>query len=102
MQHAIQVRLHGLREELTHVISTIERLTPDVEARSRSVASSEERSAALLETIEQADDEVFDAFCQKIGVSNIREYEDVQLRIAKEANDAMESFAAQQARVKHQ
>ncbi|OWZ56956.1 cohesin complex subunit psm1 [Cryptococcus neoformans 125.91] len=100
--HAIQVRLHGLREELTHVISTIERLTPDVEARSRSVASSEERSAALLETIEQADDEVFDAFCQKIGVSNIREYEDVQLRIAKEANDAMESFAAQQARVKHQ
>lgn len=55
-----------------------------------------------METIEQADDEVFDAFCEKIGVSNIREYEDVQLRIAKEANDAMENFAAQQARVKHQ
>ncbi|KAL0250387.1 hypothetical protein I308_102560 [Cryptococcus tetragattii IND107] len=100
--HAIQVRLRGVREELTHAISTIERLAPDVEARSQSVASSEERSAALVETIEQADDEVFSAFCQRIGVSNIREYEDVQLRIAKEANEAMESFAAQQARVKHQ
>ncbi|KIR26910.1 cohesin complex subunit psm1 [Cryptococcus deuterogattii LA55] len=100
--HAIQVRLRGVREELTHAISTIERLTPDVEARSQSAASSEERSAALVEIIEQADDEVFSAFCQKIGVSNIREYEDVQLRIAKEANEAMESFAAQQARVKHQ
>lgn len=55
-----------------------------------------------MEIIEQADDEVFSAFCQRIGVSNIREYEDVQLRIAKEANEAMESFAAQQARVKHQ
>ncbi|WVQ89045.1 hypothetical protein IAS59_002792 [Cryptococcus gattii] len=100
--HAIQVRLRGVREELTHAISTIERLTPDVEARSQSAASSEERSAALVEIIEQADDEVFSAFCQRIGVSNIREYEDVQLRIAKEANEAMESFAAQQARVKHQ
>ncbi|KIR74165.1 cohesin complex subunit psm1 [Cryptococcus deuterogattii CA1014] len=100
--HAIQVRLRGVREELTHAISTIERLTPDVGARSQSAASSEERSAALVEIIEQADDEVFSAFCQRIGVSNIREYEDVQLRIAKEANEAMESFAAQQARVKHQ
>ncbi|KIR38118.1 cohesin complex subunit psm1 [Cryptococcus deuterogattii 99/473] len=100
--HAIQVRLRGVREELSHAISTIERLTPDVEALSQSAASSEERSAALVEIIEQADDEVFSAFCQRIGVSNIREYEDVQLRIAKEANEAMESFAAQQARVKHQ
>lgn len=98
----MQVRLRGVREELTHAISTIERLAPDVEARSQSAASSEERSAALVEIIEQADDEVFGAFCQRIGVSNIREYEDVQLRIAKEANEAMESFAAQQARVKHQ
>ncbi|WVQ78324.1 hypothetical protein IAT38_000409 [Cryptococcus sp. DSM 104549] len=99
---ATQLRLRGLREEFNHVTSTITKLTPDVERRRQAVTAAEDKSAALAETVETADDEVFGAFCTRIGVPNIREYEDVQLRIAKEANEAMEGFSAQQARVKHQ
>ncbi|OCF71781.1 cohesin complex subunit psm1 [Kwoniella mangroviensis CBS 8886] len=99
---ATRTRLNGLREELEHVNSTISRLNPDLQRRQRDVNDSQNRRQELLETINGADDEVFGDFCERIGVANIREYEDVQLKIAKEANEAMEGFAAQQARIKHQ
>ncbi|WWC61082.1 uncharacterized protein I303_103660 [Kwoniella dejecticola CBS 10117] len=97
-----QTRLAGVREELNHVTATIDELNPDVRRREREVRDAENRRQELLETVNAADDEVFGDFCQRIGVNNIREYEDVQLRIAKEASEAMEGFAAQQARIKHQ
>ncbi|WWD15974.1 hypothetical protein CI109_100398 [Kwoniella shandongensis] len=99
---ATRLRLNGLREELQHINATIARLTPDVARRTQAVTDSEQRSSGLVQTINAADDAVFTAFCQRIGVANIREYEDVQLRIAKEATEAMEGFSAQQARIKHQ
>lgn len=94
--------MEGLRKELKHAEDTIKKLRPDVEKRSGAVRRAQEKLGGLVEKIEEQDDAVFNAFCQRIGVANIREYEDVQLRIAKEANDAMEAFSAQHARVKHQ
>jgi structural maintenance of chromosome 1 len=55
-----------------------------------------------LSIVNAADDGVFGAFCKRIKVTNIREYEDVQLKVAKEESDAMEAFASQHARVRHQ
>ncbi|WWC69419.1 uncharacterized protein I206_103358 [Kwoniella pini CBS 10737] len=97
-----RTRLAGLRQELEHITSTVSNLNPDLRRRQREVDDAETRRQGLLETINEADDGVFGDFCERIGVSNIREYEDVQLRIAKEADEAMEGFAAQQARIKHQ
>ncbi|WVR05191.1 hypothetical protein IAU60_002203 [Kwoniella sp. DSM 27419] len=97
-----QLRLNGRREELGHVESTIKKLRPDVQKRQTAVTNAQGRMRGLQETTHAADDEVFNQFCQRIGVDSIREYEDVQLRIAKEASEAMEAFAAQQARIKHQ
>ncbi|KAK8869753.1 hypothetical protein IAR55_000321 [Kwoniella newhampshirensis] len=99
---AIRLRLNGLRDELQHVNAIITRLTPDVARRTQAVTASEEQYRGLAGTIDAADDAVFGVFCRKIGVANIREYEDVQLRIAKEATEAMEGFSAQQARIRHQ
>nr|XP_019042266.1 cohesin complex subunit psm1 [Kwoniella bestiolae CBS 10118]OCF21196.1 cohesin complex subunit psm1 [Kwoniella bestiolae CBS 10118] len=99
---AIRTRLNGLREELEHVNSTISKLNPDLDKRQRDVNNAENQRQELLATIQAADDGVFGDFCDRIGVENIREYEDVQLKIAKEASEAMEGFAAQQARIKHQ
>ncbi|WWC89989.1 uncharacterized protein L201_004919 [Kwoniella dendrophila CBS 6074] len=99
---ATRTRLTGLKEELEHVNSTINKLNPDLQKRQREVDNSQNRRQELLETIQEADDGVFGNFCDRIGVANIREYEDVQLKIAKEANDAMEGFSAQQARINHQ
>ncbi|WRT67180.1 uncharacterized protein IL334_004146 [Kwoniella shivajii] len=99
---ATRTRLNGLREELEHTNSNINKLTPEVQKRQRDVTNAENRRSELLDTVHTVDDDVFEEFCERIGVANIREYEDVQLKIAKEASEAMEGFSAQQARVKHQ
>jgi structural maintenance of chromosome 1 len=57
---------------------------------------------ALQETVNNADDEVFDEFCQRLGIDNVRAYETVQLRAAEEESDARARFDAQIARLQHQ
>ena len=77
-------------------------MTPDQRAKARAVNSTGDRLAGLIDAVNTADDEVFAAFCSRIEVANIRDYEDVQLKMAKEESEAMEAFSAQQARVTHQ
>ena len=57
---------------------------------------------SLEKTVNAAEDAVFAAFCRKIGVGNIREYEERQLRVAQEESRARVRFEAQIARLKHQ
>lgn len=45
---------------------------------------------------------MFGAFCQNIGVGNIREYEERQLRVAQEESQARLRFDTQIARLTHQ
>lgn len=49
-----------------------------------------------------AEDEIFSAFCRKIKVSNIREYEERQLKVAQEESEARLRFDNQIARLTHQ
>jgi structural maintenance of chromosome 1 len=45
---------------------------------------------------------VFAAFCQQIGVSNIREYEEQQLKAQTEELETKMRFESQIARLSHQ
>ena len=58
--------------------------------------------AELSAVIDVAEDHVFDAFCRKIKVDNIRDYEGRQLKIAQEEGDARLRFSTQIARLTHQ
>lgn len=58
-----------------------------------------ERSALLYATVNEAEDGVFRAFCGRIGVPNIREYEERQLKLAQEESQARLRFDAQIARL---
>ncbi|EIW69438.1 hypothetical protein TREMEDRAFT_62305 [Tremella mesenterica DSM 1558] len=101
-QDATRLRLNGLRAELNHVESDFKKLSPDLEKRSRAVRTLEQKTADLAKTVNTADDETFDAFCKKIKISHIQEYEDVQLKLATEESEALEAFTTQQARINHQ
>lgn len=64
---------------------------------------------ALLQKIEElstvvddADDRVFGDFCRRIGVANIREYEQRQLKLAQEESEARLRYDTQIARLTHQ
>lgn len=56
----------------------------------------------LASIINAAEDEVFADFCESIGVSNIREYEEYQLKVASAESDAKLQFEKQIARLTHQ
>jgi structural maintenance of chromosome 1 len=56
----------------------------------------------LSETINDAEDATFAAFCRKIKVDNIREYEERQLKVAQEESEARLRFDNQIARLTHQ
>lgn len=58
--------------------------------------------SALRGTVEGAEDGVFAQFCRKIKVSNIREYEERQLKLAQEESEARLRFDNQIARLTHQ
>lgn len=56
----------------------------------------------LQDIIDEAESEIFGDFCRKIQISNIREYEDRQLKVAQEESEARLRFDAQISRLTHQ
>lgn len=57
---------------------------------------------ALSEAIYEAEDDIFTDFCQQIGVENIREFEERQLKVAELEDSARHKFSTQIARLNHQ
>ena len=55
--------------------------------------------SGLKSVVETAEDHVFDAFCRRLRVENIREYEGRQLKLAQEESDARLRFSTQIARL---
>jgi structural maintenance of chromosome 1 len=58
--------------------------------------------AELRQIVDAADDDVFTTLCRRIGVPNIREYEDKQLRLVQDQAEASLQFEKQIARLKNQ
>jgi structural maintenance of chromosome 1 len=56
----------------------------------------------LSATVNAAEDDVFGAFCRKIKVSNIREYEERQMKVAQEESRARLQYETQISRLTHQ
>jgi structural maintenance of chromosome 1 len=56
----------------------------------------------LAATVNEAEDGVFEAFCRKIKVSNIREYEERQMKVAQEESRARLQYETQISRLTHQ
>lgn len=61
-----------------------------------------QRLSELEAVIFKADDKIFAAFCRKIKVKDIREYEQRQLKVAQEENETRLRFDTQITRLKHQ
>ena len=55
----------------------------------------------IAAVINEAEDEIFADFCTTIGVENIREYEERQLKLAQAESEARLQFDTQIARLTH-
>jgi structural maintenance of chromosome 1 len=51
--------------------------------------------------MDEAEDQIYGAFCRDIGVANIRDYEARQLKVAQEESEARSRFETQIARLTH-
>lgn len=99
---ATKLRLNGLRTELKQVEADLKKLRPDADKKAKAAQTAEDNLEGLQDEVDTAEKGVFAAFCKKIKVGSIREYEDVQVKMAKEEGEVLEKYAQQQARVNHQ
>jgi structural maintenance of chromosome 1 len=65
----------------------------------KSLSQLENQMSGLKSVVESAEDRVFDAFCRRIKVANVREYEGRQLKLAQDESDARLRYSTQIARL---
>ncbi|ESK86076.1 cohesin complex subunit psm1 [Moniliophthora roreri MCA 2997] len=100
--NACKLRITGLKDELKHLEREIKQNTPELQKAQTNHANIQRQIHQLSETVNEAEDEVFAAFCRNIRISNIREYEERQLKLAQEESEARLRFEQQIARLTHQ
>jgi len=84
-----------LRDDIANVDKDLGKLAPESEAKRAAVRMIDDQLTGLEQILNEADDKVFAEFCQRIEVDNIRDYEEVQLKMAQEENEALEKFTVQ-------
>ncbi|KAJ3521351.1 hypothetical protein NMY22_g12355 [Coprinellus aureogranulatus] len=99
---ACKLRITGLKEELKHVDKELKTLAPQLKKAANTHAGLQSQIEGLKKTINASEDAIFKQFCRKIGVSNIREYEERQMKIAQEESQARLRYDTQIARLTHQ
>ncbi|OSD08222.1 cohesin complex subunit psm1 [Trametes coccinea BRFM310] len=100
-QKACKARLDGIKNERKHLDREIRQLQPDLRKAQAAYDDVKGKIDALASVINAAEDDIFADFCQRIGVSNIREYEERQLKLAQAENEARLQFDTQIARLTH-
>ncbi|KZV80769.1 condensin complex subunit SMC1 [Exidia glandulosa HHB12029] len=93
--------LTGKKDELKHVQREIKKLRPVVDKARADRNALKKRMEDLASVVHAAEDKIFAAFCDKIGVPDIRAYRDHQLRATQEAQEARLRFDKQLARMTH-
>ncbi|KIM37018.1 hypothetical protein M413DRAFT_448746 [Hebeloma cylindrosporum] len=99
---ACKLRITGIKDELKHIDRELKTITPELKKAHTTHTGLQDRVGQLSIAVNAAEDGVFAAFCQKIGVSNIREYEERQLKVAQEESQARLRFDTQIARLRNQ
>ncbi|KAF8214101.1 condensin complex subunit SMC1 [Mycena galopus ATCC 62051] len=100
--NAVNLRLTGVRDELKHIEKELKKNAPELKKTQATYDALQKQITELSETINDAEDATFAAFCRKIKVANIREYEERQLKVAQEESEARLRFDNQIARLTHQ
>ncbi|KAG7448818.1 condensin complex subunit SMC1 [Guyanagaster necrorhizus] len=99
---ACKLRLTGIKDELRHIDKELKTITPELKKTQSAYDDLQSQIANLKSSVDAAEDRVFSAFCRRIKVSHIREYEERQLKVAQEESEARLRYDSQIARLTHQ
>ncbi|EJU02332.1 condensin complex subunit SMC1 [Dacryopinax primogenitus] len=100
--NAASTRLTGIQEEAKHVNKELKAVQPELEKARKTLEKVQSEVQELAVVIDAAEDEVFKAFCRKYKIKSVREYEDHQLKVHQEVEEARIRFETQISRLKHQ
>eukprot|EP00794_Sanderia_malayensis_P007356 gene7356-8176_t len=94
--------LRQYNQELEVIFANIEELEPEFQKYKSSIKSREKDIQRLEGKVNAVQDEIFADFCQTIGVSNIRQYEEKQLKDVQEKEEKRLEFSKQRTRLRNQ
>ncbi|KAK0550612.1 Structural maintenance of chromosomes protein 1 [Tilletia horrida] len=98
----LKSRMTGISEEITANDASKQANEPKLATSRERLAETTSQIDALEVVVNAAEDSVFNAFCARIGVENIREYEETQLKALQERSDEQVEYESQLARLAHQ
>ncbi|XP_008805238.1 structural maintenance of chromosomes protein 1 [Phoenix dactylifera] len=98
----IQEKLLKLKGEGRNIKEEISRLKPELQKLKSLVAKRTEDSRKLEKRINEIVDRIYKDFSESVGVKNIREYEESQLKAAQEMYERKLSLSNQMSKLKYQ
>lgn len=98
---ALERNVESKTRELEFSRAQLEDVRPEFEKQSSGVEGLRQQLEEFTASIEEVEDEVFDAFCQRLGYGSIREYEKQQGSMQEEANRKKVEFTRQISRLQN-
>lgn len=99
---AVKTRLTGIRDELKNIDKQTKEIQPKLRAAKNELEQVQRHMSTLDAVVNREEDRIFTGFCRRIGVDNIREYEERQVRLMQRQSDAKLQYESQLARLNHQ
>ncbi|KXS97524.1 hypothetical protein AC578_4604 [Pseudocercospora eumusae] len=98
----IERNLASKNKELKYHRSQLTQMKPQYEEQARGVETLRETLEESSAAVAEVEDEIFGAFCQRLGYANIREYEKQQGALQEEALQKQSEFKKQLSRLENQ
>ncbi|KAJ4773552.1 Structural maintenance of chromosomes protein [Rhynchospora pubera] len=101
-QKNVQDKLKRLEDEKINIEKEISRLEPEQNKLEKLIEKKQKEARVLERKINEIVDKIYRDFSESVGVKNIREYEENQLRAAQELQERKLSLQNQMSKLKYQ
>jgi structural maintenance of chromosome 1 len=96
---ALVRNIESVKKELAHHKSELRGVRPNYEAQAQRLQNRENELRSYQDTVDHVNDEVFAAFCQRLGYDSIRDYEAQQGTVQQEAAEKRLEFTTQRSKL---
>ena len=98
---ALSRNIESVKKELAHHKSELRGVRPNYEKQAQRLQDREDELKSYQDRVNQVNDQVFSAFCQRLGYESIRDYEAQQGTVQQEAAEKRLEFSKQRSRLQY-
>jgi structural maintenance of chromosome 1 len=98
---ALGRNIESVKKELAHHKGELRGVRPNYEKQAQRLQNREDELKGYQDTVDQVNDEVFSAFCQRLGYDSIRDYESQQGTVQQEAAEKRLEFSKQRSKLQY-